>query len=865
MVVKTDPIVSEIIIDTSSVKQADAQIRKFARDTKAELDPKIQIELETNVVSIENQIRDVKDALRDPELTEPERIELRIGLNRLKSNLTEAKRQLQNYRNTWDKELSRLQKKFNDTNDTIKQQWGVIWSLKRSLSWIWWLIAWAFALDQIIEFWRRIFTVTSRVESARTAFIQLTWSVDQANALLAEIDEFAQRSPFNRLGIQEAAQRLLWFQFTAAETVDVLQAVGEGVAAIGGNQETFDGVVLALWQIQAKGKVSAEELLQIAERWLPVFDILTEKLGLTQEEIANIWNAWITAEQWISALVEWLNERFGGALEAQSLTLQGRLSNLVDIFEIRLWQLWSSLSWWFNKVLDTLSRALNSFTESDIVEFGQSLSLTFSAVFDSLIFLVESTFSVIRTSVQWLNDLFAFVANWFNTSAQQIENAKQSSLWLFSLFTLWITTVWQAFQLLTAIVTDVAKWFPQIFAVSASNIGKIFSNLSGIVIEEIVSIVNWAIWLLNSFAEQANTILPESLSLWTIDTVSFSSWVASLTDWLEDFWDSFAETEKKAAWFFQNIENARKDLLSQQWGVNVFELFGDWIAPTSPTSPTWPSGSQEEINRNKELEESIRKIQEAREEERRAAIGTLWWVSNLLTDQVRKYAEIRDEIAGIDEEIQWINSSIENVNLSAAEDLASRFVEIQNEIANIDVAWWDSWDQARLQALQAEAELIKQNTTEAQLAEAERQAWLSTAEKILEARDQEISQLEIKRQELEDQKALLEEQKAAEIETIRQSAELQKSIEEGITENFRIQIEKRKEILSDFQRLQGQAADLWLISASQNAWWGAWWINNTSTQNINVTVDWVSNPDEVKRAVNEAIVESSRSSARSWF
>lgn len=68
----------------------------------------------------------------------------------------------------------------------------------------------------------------------------------------------------------------------------------------------------------------------MAERGLPVYEILRDKLKLTSKEMENIGANGIKSGAAINALLTGLNERFGGAMEKQSKTLQGQWSNLVD-------------------------------------------------------------------------------------------------------------------------------------------------------------------------------------------------------------------------------------------------------------------------------------------------------------------------------------------------------------------------------------------------------------------------------------------------------------------------------------------------------------------------------------------------------
>jgi len=151
---------------------------------------------------------------------------------------------------------------------------------------------------------------------------------NKAKQVLDSIMDFAAKTPFE---IDQLTQA--WVQMKAMglePNLEMLRAIGDTVAALGGTQDVFEGIVRALGQIQAKGKVSAEELMQLAERGVPAYEILGEKLGLTRDQLANIGAESIEANKAIQALIEGMRERFGGNMERMSRSWEGMISNLKD-------------------------------------------------------------------------------------------------------------------------------------------------------------------------------------------------------------------------------------------------------------------------------------------------------------------------------------------------------------------------------------------------------------------------------------------------------------------------------------------------------------------------------------------------------
>ncbi len=170
----------------------------------------------------------------------------------------------------------------------------------------------------------------AQMEQAQIAFTTMLKSAEKAKSFLKDMQEFAAKTPFEFTDVQNAARRFIALGFSAEQVIPTLRTVGDAVAALGGGKDMLDGVIMALGQIRTKGTVQAEELLQLAERGVPVYEILQQKLGLTAEQVRNIGKAGIDANTAINAILAGLNERFAGAMQNQSETLAGMWSNLKD-------------------------------------------------------------------------------------------------------------------------------------------------------------------------------------------------------------------------------------------------------------------------------------------------------------------------------------------------------------------------------------------------------------------------------------------------------------------------------------------------------------------------------------------------------
>lgn len=170
----------------------------------------------------------------------------------------------------------------------------------------------------------------AEMEQLKIGFTTMLGSAKAADAFLKEMEAFAAKTPFEFDDVKMAAQRFLALGFNARDVIPMLTAVGNAAAGLGGGKEVINGIVLALGQMKSKAKVSADELNQMAERGIPAYEILREKLNLSAKEMENIGKAGIDADKAIAALIQGMNEKFKDMMLKQSETFLGRLSTLKD-------------------------------------------------------------------------------------------------------------------------------------------------------------------------------------------------------------------------------------------------------------------------------------------------------------------------------------------------------------------------------------------------------------------------------------------------------------------------------------------------------------------------------------------------------
>lgn len=196
-------------------------------------------------------------------------------------------------------------------------------------------------------------------ETVEMGFETMLGSAEAAQAMMADLADFARTTPFELSGLQEAAKRLMAYGFAAEDVIPMLENVGDATAALGTGQEGINQVTRALGQMQAKGKVSAEEMLQLTEAGIPAWEFLAESIGTdTAGAMDAVTRGAVDATTGIKALTDGMGREFGGLMEEQAKTIPGIMSNIADSIQQPLMALKDSSA--YDALADALSEVADA-------------------------------------------------------------------------------------------------------------------------------------------------------------------------------------------------------------------------------------------------------------------------------------------------------------------------------------------------------------------------------------------------------------------------------------------------------------------------------------------------------------------------
>lgn len=178
------------------------------------------------------------------------------------------------------------------------------------------------ATDAVWEF-------SKELEYAQMVYSNLFGDSKLATEFINVLMDFAAVTPFSFKQSEQAAKRLLAYGIEYQNIMYVMEGV-LAAATVQGNEAIVEPISRAIGQIYTKGRLMNEEMRQLAEAGIPVYEILQEKLGLTAEELRNLGRTAVPANEAINALIDGINERFGSTLKQANLTTIGILSNIKD-------------------------------------------------------------------------------------------------------------------------------------------------------------------------------------------------------------------------------------------------------------------------------------------------------------------------------------------------------------------------------------------------------------------------------------------------------------------------------------------------------------------------------------------------------
>lgn len=189
--------------------------------------------------------------------------------------------------------------------------------------------------------------LADQYSSAFIGFETLFKSTERAQQMMDDLDAFARTTPYKTSNVIGQTQKMLAMGWDANRLISDMTIIGDAAAATGKGDEGLERIVLALAQIKSKGKLSTEELNQLAEAGIGAKAYIAEGLGYGSDDAGmammakDLEGGKIGGNAAVEMLLAGMQRDYAGMMEKTATeTVEGIMSNLEDTFEINIFRRW---------------------------------------------------------------------------------------------------------------------------------------------------------------------------------------------------------------------------------------------------------------------------------------------------------------------------------------------------------------------------------------------------------------------------------------------------------------------------------------------------------------------------------------------
>jgi tape measure domain-containing protein len=190
-----------------------------------------------------------------------------------------------------------------------------------------------FSLNFGAQFVTSIAKVRGEFQQLEVAFETMLDSKDKADKLMAQVVDFAAKTPFELKDVGDGAKSLLAFGVAAEDLMPTLKSLGDVAAGL---SVPIDRLILNFGQIKTQGQLTGRELRDFAVAGVPLVATLSQTLNKSETDIQDMVSAGKIGFQEVSDAFKAMSSeggRFANLMEKQSKTITGMQANLRDAWD----------------------------------------------------------------------------------------------------------------------------------------------------------------------------------------------------------------------------------------------------------------------------------------------------------------------------------------------------------------------------------------------------------------------------------------------------------------------------------------------------------------------------------------------------
>ena len=198
----------------------------------------------------------------------------------------------------------------------------------------------------------------AEAESTNVAFKTLVGSEQKAAEMLDQITDFAAHSPFGKMDLTKNAQMMLNFGVETNKVLPLLKQLGD---ISGGDKNKMSALSLVMGQVSSTGYLMGQDLLQFINAGFNPIQELSKMTGISVDKLKQkMSDGQITFHNVEQAILHATaaGGKFHGMMEAQSQTLSGKWSTLLDTFQAGAIELSQSINSPIGEVVDLITKAV---------------------------------------------------------------------------------------------------------------------------------------------------------------------------------------------------------------------------------------------------------------------------------------------------------------------------------------------------------------------------------------------------------------------------------------------------------------------------------------------------------------------------
>lgn len=243
------------------------------------------------------------------------------------------------------------------------------------------------------------------MEGYQTSFEVMMGSAEKAKKIVAELTDFAAKTPFEMRDLADTTQLLMNYGLTADQAMERMSMLGD-IAQ--GNAEKMNRIAIAYGQMSSAGKVQLEDIKQMIEAGFNPLQEISQTTGESMQSLYDRISAGTISVDEITAAMQRSTAEGGKyfqSMEKQSQTLNGQLSTLKDNASQALGTMFQGVSESLTTtVLPQINEALQSI---DVEAVGQKIT----TVFNQIVAAVTPLIPVLESVVNFVVNNFPLIAS----------------------------------------------------------------------------------------------------------------------------------------------------------------------------------------------------------------------------------------------------------------------------------------------------------------------------------------------------------------------------------------------------------------------------------------------------------------------